>query len=500
MKNEYDRDVEPNARRIPSSSQSGSSGSSGAQHFAAPGPNEHHQGCHKDLNIHGKIRECRDNDRYPITTSLAIISDVTKSRGKDVDIIFQKLPRLMGKNGMLGLVPGLTISIAAVGDATAGDLAPLQVGQFEADNRLDRVLEHIWAEGGGGGTGQESYQLPAFFYARRVSTDAWEKRGQKGIVFFLGDEGFYPAVSRGEVKRILGVDIPEDIPSAQIFRELQERNDVFLIFPRSSWEERKGDIDQEIEQRVKRAGGMYGGVDMRFSLIWHNRNDLDLHVKTPSGEHIYYGNKRVSCGGYLDVDMNVRGETNKPVENTRWEKGTGRRGNYEVWVENYGFHEGNRDATPFKVEIEINGEISHFEGEAPAGRTQDGSKVLVGNFFFDPKATTKQTIDQYALYDDAVIRAQWASVIPPENILTIQDPKAIVDTILAVLAVKYKGMPLPHFLEVLKEDGQTEERIADVRTALAALAEMANAPQVDLGSVRPTSPLKRKPSGSRRIR
>jgi len=59
----------------------------------------------------------------------------------------------------------------------------LQVGQFEADMRLDDVLSKIWLEEGGGGTGQESYELAAYFYAKKSILDCL-KRGDKGIFFF----------------------------------------------------------------------------------------------------------------------------------------------------------------------------------------------------------------------------------------------------------------------------------------------------------------------------
>ncbi|MCS6901117.1 MAG: hypothetical protein RMJ98_17635 [Myxococcales bacterium] len=92
-------------------------------------------------------------------------------------------------------------------------------------------------------------------------------------------------------------------------------------------------IDAEIRRRVLAAGGTYEGVDIRASLLWNNRNDLDLHAITPAKEHIYFGNRRASCGGWLDVDMNVRGETEAPVENIRWLKGVAQAGTYTFYVQ-----------------------------------------------------------------------------------------------------------------------------------------------------------------------
>lgn len=71
-----------------------------------------------------------------------------------------------------------------------------------------------------------------------------------------------------------------------------------------------------IQKRVSEAGGSKGEV--QFALAWRNINDLDLHVICPSGERISHLRKSSRCGGLLDVDMNVRGESRQPVENIRW--------------------------------------------------------------------------------------------------------------------------------------------------------------------------------------
>lgn len=273
--------------------------SSGAFAYSAYSPGQSappvRTGVHPALNPLGKVREV--NNETPIVVAL----DVTRSRGEDTRLMYEKLPLLMGQLELKGYVSGPGISFAGIGDADA-DRAPLQVGQFEADNRLDEVLERIWIEEGGGGTGQESYELAAYFYSRTNCVRLAQGTGKKGYFFFVGDEGFYPRVDKAQVRRIIGDDLPDDLDSRVAFARLQEKFHTFLIFPRSSMSDRKKNIDAEIRERVTRAGGLYDGVDIRASLLWDNRNDLDLHCITPSGEHIYFGHKQAQCRGWLDVE------------------------------------------------------------------------------------------------------------------------------------------------------------------------------------------------------
>lgn len=453
---------------------------------------EERQECHSDLNIKGKIRECRDCEEHPNTTPIVVAMDVTRSRGNDAKIIYGKLPMFIGQIIMKGYVSDPMISFAAIGDATFGDQAPIQVGQFESDNRLDDVLSHIWLEQGGGGTGQESYELTAYYYAEHSLLDA-NQRGKKGYFFFLGDEGFYPKVAKDQIKVWVGDDAPGDLSSANVFRKLQDKYHVFFIYPQKTWRDRKEDIDAEIKKRVEEAGGLYEGVDVRASLIWNNRNDLDLHVIPPSGEEIWYHHMRSRCGGWLDVDMNVRGETMKPVENTRWARCKAPKGHYKVFVQNYAVHGGFPAETEFRVEIEVNGKVSHFDGKTPRGKTGSQSDTDVYEFDYDPEGRPIEVeAEMYAGYQDETIKEQWASVIPPENILIIDDPKAIVDVMMGALALVEGTADLDSYLVDMQGRGQTALRQGQTAKALGDLAgttaivkvEVSGLPDKDSGKQR----------------
>ncbi|MFJ8247402.1 YfaP family protein [Peribacillus asahii] len=137
-----------------------------------------------------------------------------------------------------------------------------------------------------------------------------------------------------------------------------------------------GGIDGEIKRRVEEAGGRYEDNEIRASLIWEGLTDLDLHCITPNGDHIMYNNKMGRCGGFLDLDMNgLDKNSHTPVENMRWTFNAPQ-GRYKFYVHNFSEKVNGFRGTPFRVELEINGRIYHYEGKALKG----GQEVTVFEF------------------------------------------------------------------------------------------------------------------------
>jgi len=159
----------------------------------------------------------------------------------------------------------------------------------------------------------------------------------------------------------------------------------------------------------------------------------------------------------------------------RWAKGKARPGRYRVYVQNYAFHEQAHKPTPYKVELEVNGEVRHFEGAiSPGGQTGDASNVTIAELDYEPApakpaAGAAEAPDPYKNYGDDVILAQWATVIPREHIIRIADPAAIIDVLLGALAIADGKVDLATYARDMAEAGTAPARIAEVETALANL-------------------------------
>ena len=189
---------------------------------------------HHDLDPHGVImRESRDSAEHPTSLAIAVLLDVTGSM-RDVPRVLQaKLPQLLGLLMRKGYAQHPQIMFGAIGDATV-DRAPLQVGQFESDNRMDGDLERILLEGGGGGQKRESYELALYFMARHTAADCFDKRGKRGYLFIIGDEMSYDRVKPREASAVIGDSLAEPVPLPVIAAEVTRRWDTYYILPEGS--------------------------------------------------------------------------------------------------------------------------------------------------------------------------------------------------------------------------------------------------------------------------
>lgn len=185
---------------------------------------------HKDLDPKGvKLRESRDSADNPNSTPLIVAIDVTGSMGIIADVLArQGLGTLFGEILEHKPITDPHLMFMAVGDANY-DEAPLQVSQFEADNRIVEQLTQIWIEHGGGGNGFESYNLPWYFAANHTVHDSYLKRGKRGYLFTVGDEEAPGALTAAQISKFIG-DTPQTSEAPEVsLRDAQRLYDVFHI-------------------------------------------------------------------------------------------------------------------------------------------------------------------------------------------------------------------------------------------------------------------------------
>ena len=124
--------------------------------------------------------------------------------------------------------------------------------------------------------------------------------------------------------------------------------------------------DRELMERLAREGGKSGVV--QISLAWDDYNDLDMHVFCPSGERIYFNNRKSECGGELDVDMNVRPKSKTPLENVVWTD-EAPDGEYKIGVHFYRHHRKRRTkkTCQFRLRVVTYGQAKEYSGELTHG-------------------------------------------------------------------------------------------------------------------------------------
>ncbi len=186
---------------------------------------------HEMRSVGVQMRESRDSEEHPNSLPIIIALDVTASMSRvPHQLVAEGFPKLMDKILQAG-VEDPQVMFLAIGDHECGDQAPLQVGQFESsDELLEKWLEAIWLEGGGGGNAGESYPLAWYFGANHTAHDRWEKRKKKGILFTIGDEPPLSHFPAHALQRIMGAGSQaSDETAKKLLERVQETYEVYHI-------------------------------------------------------------------------------------------------------------------------------------------------------------------------------------------------------------------------------------------------------------------------------
>lgn len=188
------------------------------------------------------VRESCDSDEHPNSVPIIIGLDETGSMGSiPHSLIREGFPNIMGSIIQKG-VKDPQVLFLGIGDHEC-DNSPLQVSQFESnDDLLDKWLETVYLEGGGGGNYGESYMLSWYFAAKHTRIDSFDKRNQKGFLFTIGDEPVLKTLPDYVIKNLMGTKQNSSYTSIELLELARKMYNVFHIHVRSTGSGRRQSV------------------------------------------------------------------------------------------------------------------------------------------------------------------------------------------------------------------------------------------------------------------
>lgn len=204
-----------------------------------------------ELNPHNVMRECCDTEEHPKTLPVILALDVTGSMGDASVKVAKKLNEIMTELYADSNIKDIEFCIMGIGDL-AYDSAPIQISQFESDIRIAEQLDKIYFEAGGGGNKYESYTAAWYMGVNHAKLDCW-KRGQKGIIITLGDEGPNPYLPKLGLSKATGDKLQGDVETKELYNDTIQKYDIYHIAvndPSSSYNyhQRYYNIDKQWEE------------------------------------------------------------------------------------------------------------------------------------------------------------------------------------------------------------------------------------------------------------
>lgn len=169
--------------------------------------------------------EAKHSLKSAATNVIIVVVDVTRSMDTWPGEIFARLPTFYIEACQYFGTDDLEVLFIAHGDVRS-DNFPIQVSKFGRGAELDPILASFYTKCGGGGQGDESQELVAYYLLKQVDTSS----AQNVYTFFVTDEAACDSIDPKYVKEYL--DIPMDCEltkTKDVFASLQRKGKVFTI-------------------------------------------------------------------------------------------------------------------------------------------------------------------------------------------------------------------------------------------------------------------------------
>jgi hypothetical protein len=103
-----------------------------------------------------------------------------------------------------------------------------------------------------------------------------------------------------------------------------------------------------VVQSLTFLAGKEGNPRFNLQFTNHENIDLDLYVRTPTGQIIFFGD-HFGDGGEFDLDCKCQECLTGPIENIFWLPGTAPQGTYTYWVEMYETCSGGNEESTYTL-------------------------------------------------------------------------------------------------------------------------------------------------------
>lgn len=195
------------------------------------------RGLNPAMNPYGvRVRESRASDLSPHPRSIVLGIDGTGShRNWPMRMTTGSLTTLMQLLNDYGFLPNPQVLISMIRDDM--DDVPLEVGQFEVDQKIREDLERCFVRAGGGrgseGYLHEAYLLLIWWVTTHTVCDCFEKDGRKGYLVIAGDEMSNTRLNREVVRQVTGETLEYNLTFDEVLRMAEEKWKMIFFYSHS---------------------------------------------------------------------------------------------------------------------------------------------------------------------------------------------------------------------------------------------------------------------------